>query len=187
MPHTISRRLNGIPGKYFSCRGSVVPAGGGMGDIFVLQHPWWELVLRGALVYLGVLAMLRFSGKREVGQFTPFDLALLLIISEAVSPALTAEDESWTGGMLVVATMLAVNWCISLLTLKSRRFDRFLEGEPELIIRDGRVDYGALRRLRMSKKDLLGALRQHGCEKPSEVKFAVLEPSGEITLKKCNE
>lgn len=158
-----------------------------MEELFELQNSAWELVARGALIYIGVLLMLRLSGKREVGQFTPFDLALLLIISEAVSPALSANEESWTGAMLLVATMLVVNWLISLLTLKFRRFDRLLEGEPELIIRNGRVDYRALRQLRLTKKDLLAALRQHGCEKPSEVKFAVLEPSGDITVKKCDD
>lgn len=155
-----------------------------METLFHLTHPWWELVARGVLVYLGVLLMLRLSGKREVGQFTPFDLALLLIISEAVSPALSAQEESWTGGMLIVATMLGLNWLISLLSLRFRRFDRLLEGEPEFIIRDGRVDYRALRRLRMSKKELLSALRKQGVAQPSEVRFAVLEPSGEVTVKK---
>lgn len=156
-----------------------------MEKLFVLQNPWWMRVLRGVLVYLGVIVMLRFSGKREVGQFTPFDLALLLIVSEAVSNALSAQESSWTGAMLSVASMLAVNQLIGVLTFKFRRFESLFQGDPEFVIRNGRVDYRALQRLRLRKRELLTALRKQGCMRPSEMAFAVLKPSGSITVKKC--
>lgn len=155
-----------------------------MDAIFRLQGEWWEPVLRAVLVYVTVLLFMRFSSRREVGQFTPFDLAVLLILSEAVSPALTGEDSSVTGWLLVVAALLGMNALVSELNYRFRRLERMLEGEPLILVRQGKVFYRALRRSRVSRKDLLSALRTQGCLRPSEVELAVLEPNGEISVKK---
>lgn len=153
-----------------------------MRDLFALQVPWWELVLRGFLVYAGIFLFMRFSSRREVGEFTPFDLAVLLILSEAVSPALTGEEQSWTGAMIVVATLLGLNWGISELNLRFRRVERWLQGEPVMVIRDGQVLYRRLRDCRITHGDLLTALRKQGCTRPSEVALAVVEPDGSISV-----
>ena len=155
-----------------------------MEDLFALQHPWWQLVLRGLIIYAGILLFVRLSGKREVGQFTAFDLAVLLIISEAVSPALTGEEKTVTGGLVVLATLLAINSGISWLSQRSVRFDRALQGEPEFLVRGGTVDYDAMKRLGVSHSDLLSALHKEGLMTPHEAEFAILETSGEITVKK---
>lgn len=152
--------------------------------LFALHTPWWELVLRGVLVYLAILLFMRLSARREVGEFTPFDLAVLLILSEAVSPALTGEEQSVTGGLVVVAVLLAMNWGMGEISLRFRRAERLLEGEPIMIIRNGKVMYRQLRRNRITRRDLLSALRQQGCLRPSEVELAVLEPNGSISVKK---
>lgn len=152
--------------------------------MFSLTVPWWELALRGAVVFISVLLMLRLSGKRQVGELTPFDLVLLLLISEAASPSLTNDDTSWTGAMIVIATMLVLNALIGRLAARSRRFDRWLEGRPQFLIRRGRVQYGVLRRESVSKNDLMAAIRAEGCNRPAQVEYAVLETSGKISVKK---
>ncbi|MCD6061360.1 MAG: hypothetical protein K0R03_725 [Moraxellaceae bacterium] len=155
-----------------------------MEDLFALQEPWWQLMLRGLIIYIGILLFVRLSGKREVGQFTAFDMAVLLIVSEAVSPALSAEEKSVTGGLLVLATLFAANSGLSWLSQRSVRIDRALQGEPEFLVRSGRVDYDAMRRLGVSHNDLLSALHKGGLMTPHEAEFAILETSGEITVKK---
>jgi len=152
--------------------------------MFSLTVPWWELALRGGVVFASVLLLLRLTGKRQVGELTPFDLVLLLLISEAASPALTAKEDSWTGSMIVIATMLVLNLVIGRLASRSRRFERWLEGRPQFLIRRGRVQYRALRREAVTKNDLMMALRAEGCNRPSQVEYAILETSGKISVKK---
>jgi uncharacterized membrane protein YcaP (DUF421 family) len=146
--------------------------------------PLWEPVVRGLLIYLAVLLLLRFTGKRQVGQFTPFDLVLLLLVSEAVSNALSGGDNSITSGVITMATMLVANIAVGWITTRSVRLERVLEGRPQFLIKNGRVDYKVLRREMLSKNDLLAAIRQEGCFSPGEVEYAVLETSGRISVRK---
>jgi len=152
--------------------------------LFQLSLPWWELLLRGAAVYLMVLLLLRLSGKRQVGDLTPFDLVLLLLISEGASNAIRADENSLTGAALAIAAMLAVNWAMSRLGVRSKRFDRLVEGRPRFLIRNGLVDYDALKREAITHNDLLIALRQHDCFSPHEAAYAVLETDGSISVRK---
>ena len=149
-----------------------------------LAIPWWELILRGAALYATVLLLLRLSGKRQVAEFTPFDLTLLLLISEAASPGLTGGADSWLASTIVIATLLAVNFTIGHLSLQWRRFEDAVEGRPQFLIRGGRVDYRRMRQESISKRELLSALRQQGCFRPSDAEYAVLEASGRISVKK---
>ncbi len=156
--------------------------------MFALSLPWWELLARGALVYLLVFVMLRLTGKRQVGEFTPFDLVLLLLISEGASNAIRADDNSITAAFLVVAAMLAVNWLMGWLGAYSKRFERLIEGRPRFLIRNGIVDYSSLRKESIAHSDLLMALRAHQCFSPREVAYAVLETDGTISVcKRGNE
>jgi uncharacterized membrane protein YcaP (DUF421 family) len=152
--------------------------------MFIPSLPIWELAARGAIVFLLVLILLRVFGKRQVGQMTPYDLTVLLLISEAVSNGLRADDNSVGAGAIVVATMLGLNLMISFISARSKRFDRLVEGSPEVLIRDGHVDYQKLWDVNVSKADLLAALREHGCTTPHEAEFAVLETNGQISVKK---
>jgi uncharacterized membrane protein YcaP (DUF421 family) len=147
-----------------------------------LSLPWWELLLRGAAVYLMVLLLLRLAGKRQVGDLTPFDLTLLLLISEGAANAIRADENSITGAALVIAAMLAVNWAMSKIGVRSKRFDRLVEGRPQLLIRNGVVDYDALKRESVTHNDLLIALRQHECFSPHDAVYAVLETDGSISV-----
>ena len=150
--------------------------------MFALSEPWWELLIRGAAVYLMVLVLLRLTGKRQVGEFTPFDLVLLLLISEGASNALRADDSSITGAFLVIAVMLAITWALGKLGILSKRFERLIEGRPRFLIRDGRVDYKSLRRESITHSDLLMSLRAHQCFSPREAAYAVLETDGTISV-----
>jgi uncharacterized membrane protein YcaP (DUF421 family) len=152
--------------------------------MFMPTLPIWELIARGAIVFLAVLVLLRLFGKRQVGQMTPYDLAVLLLISEAVSNGLRADDNSVSAGVIVVATMLGLNLAISFVSARSKIVDRLVEGTPEVLIRDGHVDYQKLWDTNVSKADLLAALRMQGCASPHEAEFAVLETNGHISVKK---
>jgi uncharacterized membrane protein YcaP (DUF421 family) len=155
--------------------------------MFTLTTPWWELVARGALIYLAVFLLLRLTGKRQVGQFTPFDLVLLLLISEACSNALSGGDGSLLGALILVGTMLVLNLAIGWVTERSSWVERFLEGRPRFLIKNGKVNYDVLRRESLSKNELLSALRQEGCFTPDEVEYAVLETSGRISVRRRDE
>jgi uncharacterized membrane protein YcaP (DUF421 family) len=150
--------------------------------MFELSLPWWELILRATIVYVIVLALLRLAGKRQVGDLTPFDLTLLLLISEGASNAIRAEENSITGAALAVAAMLAVNWGMSKLAMRFKRFDRLTEGRPQMLIRNGVVDYGAMRRESITHNGLLMALREHECFSPHQAAYAVLETDGTISV-----
>ena len=110
-----------------------------MSDLLALSMPWYEIVLRGALVYIVLLSLLRLSGKRTVGQFTPFDLLLLVLLGDAVQGAMIGEENSVTGAVILVATLLSLNWLAGFLSSRSRRLDQLLEGSPVLLVRNGTV------------------------------------------------
>jgi uncharacterized membrane protein YcaP (DUF421 family) len=150
--------------------------------MFELSLPWWELLLRGVLAYVMVLALLRLAGKRQVGDLTPFDLTLLLLISEGASNAIRADDNSISGAALVIAAMLAVNWTMSKLVMHFKAIDRVVEGRPRLLIRNGTVDYEALHRESVTHNELLTALRANQCFSPHEAAYAVLETDGSISV-----
>jgi len=153
-----------------------------MSDLFALSTPWYEVVLRGALVYIVLLSFLRLTGKRTVGQFTPFDLLLLVLLGDAVQNAMIAEEESVSGAMILVATLLSLNWLAGFLSSRSRRLDRLLEGSPVLLVRNGTVYEQALRRSNLSQSELRESMRKHGCLRLEDVRLAVLESDGEISI-----
>jgi uncharacterized membrane protein YcaP (DUF421 family) len=152
--------------------------------MFMPTLPIWELIARGAIMFLAVLVLLRVFGKRQVGQMTPYDLVLLLLISEGASNAIRADDHSIAAAIVVIVTMLGINQAISFIGTRSKAFDRLVEGTPEVLIRDGHVDYEKLWNVNVSKADLLAALRSHECTTPHEAELAVLETNGHISVKK---
>jgi uncharacterized membrane protein YcaP (DUF421 family) len=153
-----------------------------MSDAFELAMPWWEFVLRASAVYFVLLAMIRLSGKRTMGQFTAFDMLLIVLLGNAVQNALLGRDVSVPGGLLLAATLIALNWAVGFLTARSSRVERLLEGEPVVLARDGRVFREVLRREFVSREDFDKALREEGCDDIGQVKLALLETNGHITL-----
>lgn len=153
-----------------------------MGDLFELAMPWWEFVLRAVVVYVGVLVMVRLSGKRTVGQFTPFDLIVVVLLGTAVQNSLIGEDTSLLGGLLLAATLIALNWLVGLLSSRYRKVERIVEGEPVVLARNGKVFTNVLRRELVSLDDFEEALRLNNIADASQVLIALLETNGRISV-----
>lgn len=151
--------------------------------MFDLSIPWWEFIVRGAVVYLVLLVMVRMTGKRTVGQFTPFDLIVVMLLSESVSGALTAQDESVGGGLIVAATLVALDMAIAFGTSRSKRLDAVVQGSPVLVGRDGVIYEDVLKRQRVPRSDIEKALRDADCE-IEDMRMAILEADGNINVMK---
>ncbi|WP_038167194.1 YetF domain-containing protein [Verrucomicrobium sp. BvORR106] len=147
-----------------------------------ISLPWWEFVVRAAVVYVLVLLMLRVTGKRQVGQLAPFDLVLLLLLSNAVQNSMNGGDNSITGGLVLAATLVGLNYLFSLATFKSRKLETLIEGKPQVLIHKGQVDDAIMSDAKLTRHELELALRRHGCTSPAEVRLAVLENNGEISV-----
>ena len=151
--------------------------------MFHMQIPWWEFILRASVVYLVLLVMVRLTGKRTVGQFTPFDLVVVMLLSEAVSGSLTGQDESLVGGLISVATLLALNVLIATVSARSEKVDALVAGSPVLIGREGVVYEEVLKRERIARSDVEKALREADCEL-KDMRMAILEADGAINIMK---
>jgi uncharacterized membrane protein YcaP (DUF421 family) len=141
-----------------------------------------ELIFRVTLVYAGVFLLLRVVGKRHVGELAPFDLVVLLILSECVQNALIGDDKSVTGGLIAAATLFGINQVVGRISWRNKRAERLLEGTPRVLVRHGRVLKHVLADEQITHSELLEALRREGCSSLSKVRYAILEPSGDITI-----
>jgi uncharacterized membrane protein YcaP (DUF421 family) len=138
-------------------------------------------------VYAVVLAGVRLSGKREVGQMTPFDLTLLLLLSNAVQNAMTGSDTSLAGGIVAATTLLILNYFIADLSGANRRFRKFIQGQPSLIVHDGQVIEAHMAKEHVSMDELERAMREHGIADYHQVALAVLEVDGSISFMKYDD
>ena len=155
--------------------------------MWVFDRTLLEIVIRTTIIYMVVLIGIRLTGKREVGQMTPFDLVLLLLIANAVQNAMTGPDTSVTGGLVAAITLLAVNAGVSRLTWRYRKFRKWVEGTPTLLIHSGKILDENLAKEELSRESVLQALREHGVATVPEVKLAVLEVDGSISVLKNDE
>jgi uncharacterized membrane protein YcaP (DUF421 family) len=153
-----------------------------MSDLFALSAPWWHFVLRAVVIYLMVMLLIRVSGKRAVGQFTPFDLVLLILVGNAVQNGLNGGDNSLTAALLLAFCLILLNALLALVSARSRRVRRWVEGEPVVVVHDGHVYDERLRRQLVSRDDLERAMRDAGVLELAHVRLAVLETSGHITV-----
>lgn len=144
--------------------------------------PWWEFVLRGAVVYVFLLVFLRLTGKRQTGQFAPFDLVLLLILSNAVQNSMNAGDNSLVGGLISATTLIICHVVLARLTFRFPRVEQLVDGKPQVLVRDGQLDSALMRRELLSTSDLQAALRAGGCLDLHEVARATIETNGQITV-----
>ena len=146
-----------------------------------------QIVLRTGVIYLLVLIGVRLSGKREVGQMTPFDLTLLLLLSNSVQNAMTGPDTSLLGGVVAACTLLALNYGVAGISGSNRRLRRLIEGEPSLLVHDGKPIESHMARERVSMDELHRAMREHGINSCDQVALAVLEVDGSISCLKYDE
>ncbi|MBP7003801.1 DUF421 domain-containing protein [Amaricoccus sp.] len=162
------------------------PDAGPLADLFALSAPWWHFVLRGVAIYVLVTVLMRASGKRAIGQFTPFDLILLILIGNAVQNGINGGDNSLTGALVMATTLIALNWLVALLSSRSRRFRALAEGRPAILAEDGRIDRAALRRELVSEADFENAMRLAGCAEERDIRRATLEPNGHIMIERSD-
>ena len=151
-------------------------------SMWTVAVPVWELVFRAFVVYGFLLVLLRLTGKRQVGQLAPFDLVLLLVLSNAVQNSMNAGDNSLVGGLISAATLVGLNYGIGYATFRNKKLEALVEGQPEIIIHNGKVYEGVMRRAQLTHHELNAALRQAGCSCPEEVLAAVLENNGSISV-----
>jgi len=142
-----------------------------------------DTVLRAAIMYFALLILLRVAGKRTFAQLTPFDFVLLLIIGEATQQGLTGEDFSITGAVILVATLVMIDVIMSYVKQWSPAADKWIDGVPVLLVDNGRLLKDRLERHRISEDEVLSAARElRGLERMDQVKYAVLEATGKITV-----
>jgi len=153
-----------------------------MAEMFQLSAPWWHFVVRGVAVYVLVMALVRVSGKRAVGQFTPFDLILLILIGNAVQNGINGGDNSLTGAFVMAGTLIVLNYVVAWLSARYPRFRRLVEGQATVLARDGHVHRGVLRKQLVSEADFRKAMRAAGCIREADIRLAILETNGHITI-----
>ena len=150
--------------------------------MWVLALPWWEFVVRGIIVYSFLILILRISGKRQVGQLAPFDLVLLLVLSNAVQNSMNGGDNSLLGGLISATTLIAINYLVGLLTFRSKRMEALIEGRPTVLIHNGKLFEDVMAKAQLTHHELNSALREAGCDCVAEVHCAILENNGAITV-----
>ena len=141
-----------------------------------------ELMLRVIIVYAAVYLLLRVVGKKHVGELAPFDLVVLLLLSECVQNALVGDDKSVTGGLLAATTLFGISQLVGYVAWRNKQAGRVLEGTPRVLVRHGRVLNDVLAREQITHSELLEALRREGCTSLVNVRYAVLENDGAITI-----
>ena len=153
------------------------------GDIFVMGAPIIEKILRPALVYAFLVVALRVFGKRELAQLNPFDLVVLLSLSNTVQNAIIGNDNSLTGGLVGALALMAINYLVVRFLFRHRRLDEILEGDPALLIEHGSVKTAALAKELLTTAELLTVLHRQGFQSVEEVDHCILEPGGTFDVK----
>lgn len=152
-------------------------------DMFQLPVPLLEKIARPVIVYLCLIVFLRLFGKRELAQLNPFDLVVLLSLSNTVQNAIIGNDNSVTGGIVGAFALLAINWLLMWMLYRAPKLTKALEGTSSTIIRAGVVDEAEMKRQTLTPEDLTSVLNRNGFSDPTEVELCVLEPNGTFFVK----
>jgi uncharacterized membrane protein YcaP (DUF421 family) len=150
--------------------------------MFNMAVAWWELIVRAAVVYVFLLVLLRLTGKRQVGQLAPFDLVLLLVLSNAVQNSMNAGDNSLVGGLISAATLVLLNFGVAIATWRSKRLETLIEGKPQILIHNGKLFEDVVAKAHLTHHEIQAALRLGGCTCVEEVHAAILENNGAISI-----
>ncbi len=152
-------------------------------DMWVMKAPIVEKVLRPVVVYIALILLLRVFGKRELAQLNPFDLVVLLSVSNTVQNAIIGDDNSVSGGLIGAVSLFGINYVVVRFLFHHRRLDQVFEGSPTTLIREGAIDRTALARELLSEAELLTVVRRQGFDTLEEVDTCILEPGGVFFLK----
>jgi uncharacterized membrane protein YcaP (DUF421 family) len=156
-------------------------------DMFSLPIPVLEKIIRPILIYFILLFAFRLFGRRQLAQLNPMDLTVLLMLSNTVQNAVIGEDNSLIGGVIGATALLATNWLLNLLTYHYPRVETLIEGEPQVLIENGRMDKKTLHRQNISVQDFHEILHRDGLNRADRVDMAYLESSGLITVVPKND
>ena len=151
-------------------------------SMFHLPVPVLEKILRPVIVYLALVLLLRLFGKRELAQLNPFDLVVLLSLSNTVQNAIIGDDNSVSGGVIGAFTLLAINWLVVRVLFRSPRLTRALEGRSVVLIRDGKIENKALKQEALTREELIEVIHRQGFEHVHEVRRCELEPNGSFYI-----
>ena len=151
-------------------------------DMFALSLPLLEKILRPTLVYVFLIVALRCAGKRELAQLNPFDLVVLLTLSNTVQNAIIGQDDTVTGGIIGASTLLTVNYVLVRFLSRHEKIERLIEGDPDVLIENGRIKADCLRNEAISEVELAAAAHKQGFESLDHVDRAVLDPNGSIAF-----
>jgi len=151
-------------------------------SMFHMQLPLLEKILRPVIVYLCLIVFLRVFGKRELAQLNPFDLVVLLCLSNTVQNSIIGDDNSVSGGIVGVLSLLTINWALTRVLFRSPKLSMVLEGEKTVLIRHGVVDWDAAKKEALSEIELRSVLHKQGFDRYEEVEKCVLEPNGNFYM-----
>ena len=147
-------------------------------NMFFLPVPLAEKIIRPVIVYLFLVVFLRLFGKRELAQLNPFDLVVLLSLSNTVQNAMIGDDNSVSGGVVGAFSLLAINWVLAWVLYRAPKTTKVLMGEPATLVRDGEVDLEEMKKQSLTHEELISVLNKNGFNDPEDVKTCVLEPNG---------
>ena len=150
--------------------------------MFTITTGVGELVLRAVVVYVFLFTVFRLGGKKHIGEMAPFDFVILLILSESVNGALIGEEKSVTGGLISAATLIGLVHLANYFTWRSKKVERIFEGVPKILVRNGQVNKEAMAEEKVTYSELIEALRREGHTSLANIRFAVLENDGTITV-----
>ena len=153
-----------------------------LSDMFVLMLPLAEKMLRPIVVYVFLIVGLRIAGKREMAQLNPFDLVVLLTLSNTVQNAIIGDDNTVTGGIIGAATLLAVNYLVVRFLYNHEKLDRLIEGDPDVLIENGVVQVDRLKRELITRLELEAAAHKQGFASLDEIDRAILDPGGTVAF-----
>jgi uncharacterized membrane protein YcaP (DUF421 family) len=155
-------------------------------DMFVVTLPIAEKVLRPIIVYIALVVLLRIFGKRELAQLNPFDLVVLLSLSNTVQNAIIGDDNTVSGGIIGASTLLFVNYVVIRFLFGHRRLDQIVEGKPAVLVKEGHICKDQLAKELITVAELQTVVRRQGLEGIHEVETCILEPGGGFVIKrKC--
>jgi uncharacterized membrane protein YcaP (DUF421 family) len=146
------------------------------------MNPYIDIVIRSASVYFFMLIALRIFGKKELSQLNTADVILILLISNSVQNAMVGSNTSLYGGLAAAAVLFTINYILKKLLYKFPKFSDFMQEKPEVLIHNGKIDFKALSKLNITHDELKEAMREHGVEHFTDVKLAMLEIDGNISI-----
>jgi uncharacterized membrane protein YcaP (DUF421 family) len=150
--------------------------------MWAISIHWWELIARGLIVYFFLILVLRATGKRQIGQMSPFDLVLLMVLSNAVQNSMNGGDNSVTAGLILAVTLVAANWTVGKITASSKTMEQLVEGSPQVLFHNGKVYEKALSESQITRQELLSAVHKAGYTDLEEIRTAILENDGSISV-----